>query len=362
MTSQTSGGAPSRIAVIAGDGIGVEVTEQSVRVLERLVPGRLTFDWFDWGCHYYTRTGRMMPAEGLDTLRQYVAILFGAVGWPGVPDHVSLWGLRLAICQGFDLYANVRPVHFFEGVEGPLRRTDQDRLGWVVVRENTEGEYAGVGGRQFDSRGDGKAVAVQSAMFTEEGCERIMRFAFDLARTRAHKVTSITKSNAQQYGMVLWDDVFASVQRDYPDVACDSCLVDAMAARMVLHPESVDVAVGSNLNGDILSDLGSALAGSLGLAASANLDPLRRNPSMFEPVHGSAPDIAGKGIANPVGAIASAAMMLDHLGMAADAAELMAAIRATLAQGVKTPDIGGRAMTRDIADAVIHHLRLPELT
>src|SRR5438270_2456513 len=268
----------------------------------------------------------MMDPDGLQRLQSFDAIYFGAVGWPGVPDHVSLWGLRLAICNGLDQYAQVRQVRLLDGVARPLKNATAETLDWVVVRENTEGEYAGIGGRNLASRGPGKAVAIQAGLFTEEGCERIMRFAFDLALTRRQKVTSVTKSNAQQYGMTLWDDVFAAVSLDYPSVSTESWLVDAMAARFVLKPETLDVVVASNLFADILSDLGSALAGSMGIAASANLDPEGRFPGMFEPVHGSAPDIAGQGIANPIGAIWSAALMLDHLGLTDDATGVMRAI------------------------------------
>ena len=352
-----------RIAVIPGDGVGREVVAAGREVLDALAAGRagaFGLDWheFGWGCAYYARTGRMMAEDGLEVLKEFDAIYFGAVGWPGVPDHVSLWGLRLAICQGLDQWANVRPVDFLPGVRSPLRKADDAELGWVVVRENSEGEYAGAGGRNFAGRGPGGEVAVQTALFTEVGCERIMRFAFDLARARARrKVSSVTKSNAQQYGMVLWDDTFRRVARDYPDVETESVLVDAMAAKFVLRPEELSVVVASNLHADILSDLGSALAGSLGLAASANLNPQRRFPSMFEPVHGSAPDIAGQGLANPVGAVGSAALMLEHLGLPAEAARLHAAIEAVTAAGVLTRDLGGTATTRDVTKALIGALR-----
>jgi tartrate dehydrogenase/decarboxylase/D-malate dehydrogenase len=274
-----------------------------------------------------------------------------------VPDHVSLWGLRLAICQGFDQYANIRPVRLLPGVASPLRAASPATMDWVVVRENTEGEYAGIGGRNLDGRGPGKAIAIQAGLFTEEGCTRIMRFAFELARKRARrKVTSVTKSNAQQFGMTLWDEVFARVRADYPDVETEQWLVDAMAARFVLRPETLEVVVASNLFADILSDLGSALAGSMGIAASANLNPDGRFPSMFEPVHGSAPDIAGQGIANPIAAIWSASLMLDHLGLPDDAARVMRAIERTTAAGQLTPDLGGSCTTREVTDAVIANL------
>jgi tartrate dehydrogenase/decarboxylase/D-malate dehydrogenase len=351
-----------RIAAIPADGVGQEVVAAGREVLDALAAGSagdFGFDWqeFGWGCAYYARTGRMMAADGLETLRDFDAIYFGAVGWPSVPDHVSLWGLRLAICQNFDQWANVRPVRFLPGVRSPLRKADDTELGWVVVRENSEGEYVGAGGRNFSGRGSGGEVAVQSAVFTEVGCERIMRFAFDLARTRdRRKVSSVTKSNAQQYGMVLWDETFKRVARDYPDVETESVLVDAMAAKFVLRPEDLSVVVASNLHADILSDLGSALAGSLGLAASANLNPARRFPSMFEPVHGSAPDIAGQGLANPIGAVGSAALMLSHLGLPEQAARLNQAIETTTAAGLLTRDLGGTASTADVTKALIDAL------
>jgi len=354
-----------RIAVIPGDGIGQEVVAEGLRVLDHLAQQangafEFEYDHFPWGCQYYLETGRMMDSDGLDRLQPCDAIYFGAVGWPGVPDHVSLWGLRLAICQGFDQYANVRPVRLLPGVTSPLRNATAETMDWVVVRENTEGEYAGIGGRNLSSRGPGKTVAIQAGLFTEEGCERIIRFAFDLALGRRRgKVTSVTKSNAQQYGMTLWDDVFARVAADYPGVETEQWLVDAMAARFVLKPETLDVVVASNLFADILSDLGSALAGSLGIAASANLNPEGRFPSMFEPVHGSAPDIAGQGIANPIGAIWSAALMLDHLGLPTHAERVMQAIEATTSSHLVTPDLGGSATTHQVTDSVITHLAEP---
>ena len=351
-----------RIAVIPGDGIGQEVVPEGLRVLDRLAAtsaGRVAFAYesFPWGCEYYLETGRMMDVDGLDRLAGFDAIYFGAVGWPGVPDHVSLWGLRLAICQGFDQYACVRPVRLLPGVPSPLRNASAETIDWVVVRENSEGEYAGIGGRNLAGRGPGREVATQTALFTAEGCERIIRYAFELARTRKRrKVTSVTKSNAQQYAMTLWDDVFTRVAASSPDVETEQWLVDAMAARFVLRPDTLEVVVASNLFGDILSDLGSALAGSLGVAASANLDPERRRPSMFEPVHGSAPDIAGKGIANPIAAIWTVSLMLEHLGLADEAARVMRAIEAAAAAGVLTPDLGGRASTREVGEAVLANL------
>lgn len=351
-----------RIAVIPGDGIGKEVVPEGLRVLEHLADqsgGRFAFAFesFPWGCEYYLETGRMMDEDGLERLQPFDAIYFGAVGWPDVPDNISLWGLRLAICQGFDQYACIRPIQLLPGITSPLRDATPESIDWVVVRENSEGEYAGIGGRNLAGRGDASEVALQTALFTEKGCERIIRYAFELARTRTRrKVTSVTKSNAQQYAMTLWDEVFARVAADYPDVETEQFLVDAMAARFVLRPDTLEVVVGSNLFGDILSDLGSAIAGSLGIAASANIDPERRHPSMFEPVHGSAPDIAGKGIANPIAAIWSAALMLDHLGLADEALAILGAVRATTVSGVVTPDLGGTATTAQVTEAILAHL------
>ncbi|MCM3087960.1 tartrate dehydrogenase [Bhargavaea ginsengi] len=351
-----------KIAVIPGDGIGKEVIKEGLRVLDHLAEesnGKFAFEYdhFPWGCEYYLEYGKMMDEDGVEKMRDYDAIYFGAVGFPGVPDHVSLWGLRLAICQGLDQWANIRPVEFLPGVPHRINHPDPESLNWILVRENSEGEYSGIGGRNFQGRGPGGEVAVQSALFTEKGTERIIRYAFDLARTRKRKkVTSVTKSNAQQYGMVLWDEVFARVAKDYPDVETDQWLVDAMAAHFVLHPEDLEVVVASNLFADILSDLGSALAGSLGIAASANLSPDHSAPSMFESVHGSAPDIAGKGIANPIGTIGSAALMLDHLGLKEEADRVNQAIADTTGQGVLTRDIGGTADTVEITDAIIKNL------
>lgn len=348
-----------KVAAIPADGVGKEVVAAGRRVLDTLAAhseGGFAFEWteFPWGCAYYQQTGQMMAADGLQTLRSFDAIYFGAVGWENVPDHISLWGLRLNIAQNFDQWANIRPVKFLPGVVSPLRASDDHDLDWVVVRENSEGEYAGLGGRNLSGRGAGNEVALQTALFTEKGCERIIRYAFDLARTRrVKKVSSVTKSNAQQYGMVLWDEVFNRVATDYPDVKNESVLVDAMSAKFVLHPEDLSVVVASNLNADILSDLGSALAGSLGVAASANLNPERRFPSMFEPVHGSAPDIAGKNVSNPIGAIASGALMLDHFGLHDEARRVETAIETATGSGVLTRDVGGSANTEEMTDAVI---------
>lgn len=353
-----------KIAVIPGDGVGKEVVAEGIRVLDYMAEtsnGKFEFEYehFPWGCEYYLEHGKMMDEGGVEKMRDFDAIYFGAVGFPGVPDHVSLWGLRLAICQGLDQWANIRPVEFLPGVPRRITHPDADNLNWILIRENSEGEYSGIGGRNFDGRGAGQEVAVQSSLFTEKGCERIIKFAFDVARTRKRKkVTSVTKSNAQQYGMVLWDEVFERVSKEYPDVETDQFLVDAMAAHFVMHPEDLEVVVASNLFADILSDLGSALSGSLGIASSANLNPEKRTPSMFESVHGSAPDIAGQGIANPIGTIDSASLMLEHFGLTEEADALHEAIKATTAQGIMTRDIGGTHDTLDVTNAIIDNLKV----
>jgi tartrate dehydrogenase/decarboxylase/D-malate dehydrogenase len=355
-----------RIAVIAGDGIGQEVVPEGIRVLralERRDAGlRFQLESFPWGSEYYLREGRMLPEDGLETLRTFDAIYFGAVGWPAVPDHISLWGLRLAICQGFDQYANVRPARLLPGLRGPLRDREPEDLDFVVVRENTEGEYAGAGGRVH--RGTAQEVAVQTSVFTRSAVERVIRYAFELARRRPrHHLTSVTKSNAQQYSMVLWDEVFHEFAARYPDVSTDEWLVDAMTTRMVLQPQTLDVIVASNLHADILTDLAGALSGSLGVAPSANLNPERRFPSMFEPVHGSAPDIAGRRIANPIAAVWSAAMMLDFLGEAPAAEAILHAIeRVTSAGTALTPDLGGSATTADVGEALVAALDVQQET
>jgi tartrate dehydrogenase/decarboxylase/D-malate dehydrogenase len=345
-----------RIAAIPGDGIGAEVIAAGMKVLalcaERDGGFRLRFDHFDWGSDYYKRHGVMMPENGLDLIRRHDAIYFGAVGAPDVPDHVTLWGLRLAICQPLDQYANVRPTRVLPGITSPLRHVGGSELDWVIVRENSEGEYAGVGGRVH--RGLPQEVATEVAVFTRAGVTRIMRFAFALARSRPRKLlTVVTKSNAQRYGMVMWDEIAVEVAADFPDVSCDKMLVDAMTMRMVVRPQSLDTIVATNLHADILSDLAAALAGSLGIAPTANLNPERTFPSMFEPIHGSAFDIAGKGIANPIASFWSGSMMLEHLGEKAAATRLLRAIeRATADQSLHTPDLGGKATTQDVTDAV----------
>jgi tartrate dehydrogenase/decarboxylase/D-malate dehydrogenase len=320
-----------RIAVIPGDGIGPAVTEAATEAC--LAAGaRVEFTTFPWSCDHYLQTGRMMPEEGLATLRGFDAILLGAVGWPAkVPDSVSLHGLLLPIRKAFVQYANIRPHRLLPGVTGPLRKEGFDIL---CIRENTEGEYSGAGGRVHQGTPD--EVAVETAIFTRKGVERILRFGFEQARARGGKLASVTKSNAQRFSMVFWDEVTAELSAEYPDVQVTSYHVDAICARMVMAPETLDVIVASNLFGDILTDLGAAIQGGLGYAASANLNPSRSAPSMFEPVHGSAPDIAHLGIANPIASIWSAAMMLDHLGQAEPAARLMAAISATTARGIGT--------------------------
>ena len=350
-----------KIAVIPADGIGKEVIPAGVRVLQVLSECdgafRFQFKTFPWGSDYYHKHGRMMPADGLDTLRQFDAIFFGAVGHPSIPDHITLWGLRIPICQGFDQYGNYRPARILPGITGPLRgRTGKD-LDWIVVRENTEGEYSGVGGRVH--RGLPGEVAMEVSVFTRAGVERIMRFAFGLARKRPRRLlTLVTKSNAQRHGMVLWDEIFAEVAREFPEVATDRMLVDAVTTRMVLKPETLDVLVASNLHADILSDLAAALSGSLGIGPTANINPERTYPSMFEPIHGSAFDIMGKGIANPLGTFWTAVLMLEHLGEVAAAANLMKAIEQVTADGKDRPrDLGGNASTEQVTDAVCAKIR-----
>ncbi len=350
-----------RIATIPGDGIGQEVIpagEQVLRELARVQGGfAVEFEHFGWGGDWYRAHGEMMPADGLDALRSKDAILFGSAGDPHIPDHITLWGLRLKICQGFDQYANVRPTRILPGIDAPLKRCAPADLDWVIVRENTEGEYAGVGGRAH--QGHPIEVATDVSMMTRAGVERIMRFAFRLARSRPRKLlTVVTKSNAQRHAMVMWDEIAAQVAREFPDVKWDKELVDAMTARMVNRPASIDTVVATNLHADILSDLAAALAGSLGIAPTGNIDPERRYPSMFEPIHGSAFDIMGKGLANPVGTFWSCVMLLEHLGEADVARSLMAAIESVTADpALHTRDLGGQATTAQVTAAVCARLQ-----
>jgi tartrate dehydrogenase/decarboxylase / D-malate dehydrogenase len=341
-----------RIASIPGDGIGNEVIPAGMDVLAALAGKEgfdLKFESFDWSSERYKKTGAYIPDGGLERLKQFDAILFGAVGAPDVPDHISLWGLRLPICQGFDQYANVRPTRLLPGISSSLKNAEQ--IDWVIIRENSEGEYSGSGGRVH--RGLPEEIATETSVFTRKGVERIHRFAFELAKKRKRKhLTLVTKSNAQRHGMVLWDEIFYEVAKGYPDVKTQRVLVDAMTTLMVLKPGSLDTIVASNLHADILSDLAAALSGSLGIAPTANLNPERSFPSMFEPIHGSAFDITGKGIANPIATFWTAAMMLEHLGEPKAAARLMQAIERTTEEQVLTPDLGGVHDTRAVTNAV----------
>jgi tartrate dehydrogenase/decarboxylase/D-malate dehydrogenase len=345
-----------RIATIPGDGIGKEVVPAGQQVLQALAQRQsgfaFAFTEFGWGGDWFRRHGVMMPDDGLDQLRDMDAILFGSAGDPDIPDHVTLWGLRLKICQGFDQYANVRPTRILPGIDTPLKRCRPEDLNWVIVRENSEGEYAGVGGRVH--QGHPIEAATDVSVMTRAGVERIMRFAFMLGRSRPRKLlTVVTKSNAQRHAMVMWDQIAAEVSREFPDVAWDKELVDAATARMVNRPASLDTFVATNLHADILSDLAAALAGSLGIAPTGNIDPEGRYPSMFEPIHGSAFDIMGKGIANPVGTLWSCVMLLDHLGEAGAAATLMSAIEAVTANpALHTRDLGGTATTAQVTESV----------
>jgi tartrate dehydrogenase/decarboxylase / D-malate dehydrogenase len=344
------------LAVIPADGIGPEVIEAGLVVaaaLEARVEGvKLHVTTFDWGSAYYKAHGVMMPDDGLAQLQTFDAIYFGAVGAPDVPDHISLWGLRLRICQSFDQYANVRPTRLLAGIASPLRGIEPAGLDWVIIRENSEGEYSGQGGRTH--RGLPQELGTEVAIFTRAGVTRIMRYAFTVARSRPRKLlTVVTKSNAQRHGMVMWDEIAAEVARDFADVTWDKMLVDAMTARMVLKPQSLDTIVATNLHADILSDLAGALAGSLGVAPTANINPERRFPSMFEPIHGSAFDITGKGIANPVASFLALGQLLDHLGEIEAAQRLTAAVERVTAAGVLTPDLGGKATTKEVTEAVV---------
>ena len=350
-----------KIACIPGDGIGKEVVPAGQTVLETLATGQSEFGFefssFDWGGDYYRKHGVMMPADGLDALRGMDAILFGSAGDPHIPDHITLWGLRLKICQGFDQYANVRPTRILPGIDGPLKRCAPKDLDWVIVRENTEGEYSGVGGRVH--QGHPIEAATDLSMMTRAGVERIMRFAFKLAQSRPRKLlTVVTKSNAQRHAMVMWDEIALQISKEFPDVTWDKELVDACTARMVGRPASLDTVVATNLHADILSDLAAALAGSLGIAPTGNINPERKYPSMFEPIHGSAFDIMGKGLANPIGTFWSCVMLLEHLGQTDAARRLMDAVTAATANpALHTRDLGGMATTAEVVSAVCNSLR-----
>jgi tartrate dehydrogenase/decarboxylase / D-malate dehydrogenase len=344
-----------RVAVLPGDGIGAEVMLPAQAVLERvghLFGFSITWQEFDWGCEYFLANGRMLPVDGLDQLRGFDAIFLGAVGAPGVPDHVSLWGLLIPIRRAFHQYVNLRPIKLLPGIESPLRRFGDQGIDFLVVRENNEGEYSEIGGRLFAKTAH--EVVLQESVFTRVGVERIMRYAFDRAAEREGRVVSATKSNGIIHTMPFWDEVCTEVASEYPGIEVSSYHIDALAALFVLHPERLDVVVGSNLFADILSDLGAAIVGGIGIAPSANINPERRYPSMFEPIHGSAPDIAGKGIANPIGQIWSGAMLLEHCGQPAAAAAVVAAMEDVLRDGaVLTPDLGGGADTTAVGDAVL---------
>ncbi len=348
------------IAVISGDGIGQEVTPEGVRVLDAVadITGafRTEYEHFPWGCEYYLQHDRMMAEDALEILCDFDAIYFGAVGFPSVPDYISLRGLRLPICQGFEQYVCYRPSVLLPGVQSPLAGKQSGDIDFVVIRENTEGEYTGAGGRAH--KGLPIEVAVETSVFSRVGVDRVVRYAYQLAQSRNKRLISATKSNAQQHTLTFWDEIVEEVGKEFPDVTTERMLIDALTARFVLRPESLDVVVASNLFGDILTDLGAAICGSMGIAPSGNINPEKESPSMFEPVHGSAPEIAGKGIANPIAMIWCGGMMLEHLGQPEAADLLDRAIRdVTSSRGVFTPDLGGRSKTTDVTDAVIASLR-----
>uniref|UniRef100_A0A8H7MZ32 D-malate dehydrogenase (decarboxylating) n=1 Tax=Bionectria ochroleuca TaxID=29856 RepID=A0A8H7MZ32_BIOOC len=348
------------IASIPADGIGPEVVEAGIEVLKALSGTLQSFDLdfthYDWSSDTYKKTGKYIPDGGLEQLKKHDAILFGAVGAPDVPDHISLWGLRLAICQPFQQYANVRPTRVLKGTQSPLRNCNIGDLDWVIIRENSEGEYAGHGGRSH--RGRPWETATEVSIFTRHSVERIIRFAFETAQKRPRKLlTVVTKSNAQRNGLVLWDEVAADVAKNFPDVTVDKMLVDAMTTRMVLKPETLDTIVATNLHADILSDLAAALAGSIGIAPTSNLDPTRENPSMFEPIHGSAFDITGKGVANPVATFWTAAEMLEWLGEGEAAQKLMQIVENVCEAGVLSADLGGNATTKEVTAAVVAEIK-----
>ena len=349
-----------KIATIPGDGIGKEVIPAARQGLDTAAQAhggyRFDYEYFDWSCEYYLKHGQMMPADGLDILGKYDAIFLGAVGFPGVADRISLWGLLLPIRRGFRQYINLRPVKLLPGVKTPLAgRTGKD-IDFLVVRENNEGEYSNMGGRMY--QGTTQEVVIQNTVFTRLGVERVIRYAFELARKAGKKrVTSATKSNGINFTMPFWDEIFEAISKEYPDITSDKFHIDALSARFVTHPDHFGVVVGSNLFGDILTDLGAAIAGSIGIAPSANLNPEKEYPSLFEPVHGSAPDIAGKGIANPIGQIWCGAMMIDHLGFPDSGELIMKALEATLREGILTPDLGGKASTAEVTAAVCKNIQ-----
>ena len=352
-----------QVAVIPGDGIGTEVVPAARRMLDLAGARRgFKFNWYDyeWGCEYFVRTGRMMPVDGLEILRRYDSIFLGAVGYPGVPDHVSLWGLLIPIRRTFEQYINLRPIRLLPGIESPLRHVGSGSIDFVCVRENNEGEYSEAGGRVH--QGTPREIAIQDAVFTRYGVERCIRYALELARGRERKLVSATKSNGIIHTMPFWDEVCRDQQNDYPDVAVQQIHIDALAAMVVLHPQELDVVVASNLFGDILTDLGAAVVGSIGMAPSANLNPERQHPSMFEPVHGSAPDIAGTGTANPIGQVWAGAMMLEHLGQPEAAEDVMRAVERVLAStDTKTRDLGGTSSTEECTAAMLAALDSQEL-
>ncbi len=347
------------IAVIAGDGIGKEVMPEAVKVLEAVASKHdldFKFDEKDWSCERYHKTGAMMPEDGLASIKEHDSILLGAVGFPGVPDHISLWGLLIPIRRDFNQYVNLRPVRLFEGMRCPLAGREPGEIDMLIVRENVEGEYSAIGGRQYE--GTAQEMAVQQSIFTKKGTERIMRYAFEAAKQRDRKqVTSATKSNGIIHSMPYWDERFEAISAEYPDITTDKFHIDILTAHFVRNPHWFDVVVGSNLFGDILSDLGPAVTGTIGIAPGANINPEREFPSMFEPVHGSAPDIAGQGICNPIGEIWSAAMMLEHLGHKEAADDIVTAIETVIRDSnVKTPDMGGKAKTQELGRAVVDNL------
>ncbi len=345
-----------KVAVIAGDGIGPEVLAEGIKVLNCVaaLDGKIdfAFEHFPWSCQYYLKHGKMMDDDGMERLAAFDAIYLGAVGYPGVPDHISLWGLLLTIRKGFDQYVNLRPIQLLEGAHCPIKGIERQQVDMMVVRENSEGEYAGAGDWLF--KGKPEEVVLQTGVFSRKGTERIIRYAYELARKTGRTLTNISKANALNYSMVFWDSVFEEVGRDYPDVKTYSYLVDAASMFFIRDPQRFQIVVTSNLFGDILTDLGAAIAGGMGLAAGANINPERRYPSMFEPIHGSAPDIAGKGVANPLAAIWSVSQMLDHFDQAEWGKVVLQAIEKVLVQGsCLTPDMGGTAKTDAVGDAVV---------